>query len=115
MITKKHQRKNFPIDMPHKIAIDLSFSEEQFQKIILGLSAKEMENRWRIYYEEDTLYFLRSWTGYCIFECKIHRENNRYFINEFLAERNPEKYRITDDAYDIEAINGIINRLIISL
>ena len=44
MITKKHQRKNFPIDMPHKIAIDLSFNEEQFQKIILGLSSKVIEN-----------------------------------------------------------------------
>jgi len=77
---QKHQRKNFPIDVPHKIAIDLSFSEEQFQKIIFGLSAKEMENRWRIYYENDTLFFQRSWTGYTIFEAKIHKEKNRYFI-----------------------------------
>ena len=112
MITKKHQRKNFPIDVPNKIVIDLSFNEEQYQKLILGLSAKEMENRWRIYYEEDTLYFLRSWTGYTIFEAKIHKENNRYFINEFLAERNLEKYRITDDAYDIEAFNNLIVRLL---
>ena len=57
MITKKHQRKNFPIDVPHKIAIDLSFDEAQYQKLILGLSAKEMENRWRIKFENDTLFF----------------------------------------------------------
>ena len=112
MITKKHQRKNFPIDVPHKIAIDLSFNEEQFQKIILGLSAKEMENRWRIKFENDTLFFQRSWTGYTIFEAQIHKEINRYFINEFLAERNPEKYRITDDAYDIEVITNKINKLL---
>ena len=29
---QKHQRKNFPIDVPHKIAIDLSFDEAQYQK-----------------------------------------------------------------------------------
>ena len=112
MITKKHQRKNFPIDMPHRIAIDLSFSEEQFQKIILGLSAKEMENRWRIKFENDTLFFQRSWTGYTIFEAKIHKENNSYYINSFYAERNPEKYKITDDAFDIEAINRLIKKII---
>ena len=112
MITNKHQSRNFPIDVPHKIAIDLSFNEEQFQKIILGLSAKEMENRWRIYYENETLVFLRSWTGYTIFEAKIHKENDRYFINEFLVERNPEKYRITNDAYDIEVITNKINKLL---
>ena len=55
--------------------------------------------------------FYRSWTGYRIFECKIHKENERYFINEFLVERNPEKYRITDDAYDIEAYNNLVVRL----
>ena len=98
---QKHQRKNFPIDVPHKIAIDLSFDEAQYQKLILGLSAKEMQDRWRIKFENDTLFFQRSWTGYAIFEAKIHEENNSYFINEFLAERNPEKYRNTDDAYDI--------------
>jgi ADP-ribosyl-[dinitrogen reductase] hydrolase len=105
------KRKNFPVDVPHKIAIDLSFDEAQYQKLILGLSAKEMENRWRIKFENDTLFFQRSWTGYTIFEAKIHKENNRYFINEFLAERNPEKYRITDDVYDIEAFNNLIVRL----
>ncbi len=112
MIIKKHQRKNFPVDFPHEIAIDLSFDEAQYQKLILGLSAKEMENRWRIKFENDALFFQRSWTGYTIFEAKIHKEKNRYFINEFLAERNPEKYRNTDDAYDIEVIANKINKLL---
>jgi hypothetical protein len=112
MITKQHQRKNFPIDVPHKIAIYLSFNEEQYQKLILGLSAKEMENRWRIYYDSETLFFQRSWTGYTIFETKIHEENNSYYINSFYAERNPDKYKITDDAFDIEAINRLIKKII---
>jgi ADP-ribosyl-[dinitrogen reductase] hydrolase len=97
--------------VPLRIAIDLSFDEEQYQKLILGLSAKEMENRWRIYYDSETLFFQRSWTGYTIFEAKIHKEKNRYFINEFLAERNPEKYRNTNDTYDIETFNNLIVRL----
>lgn len=98
--------------MPHRIAIDLSFDEAQYQKLILGLSAKEMENRWRIKFENDTLFFQRSWTGYTIFEAKIHKENNRYYIYSFYAERNPEKYKITDDAYDIEVITSKINKLL---
>ncbi len=93
-------------------AIDLSFNEEEYQKLILGLSPKEMENRWRIKFENDTLFFQRSWTGFIIFEAKIYKENDRYFINEFLVERNPEKYRITDDAYDIEVITNKINKLL---
>lgn len=112
MITKKHQRRNFPIDVRHEIFIDLSFNEEQYQKLILGLSPKEMDNRWRIKFENDTLFFQRSWTGYTIFEAKILKENDRYFINSFCAERNPDKYKITDDTYDIEAIIALIDRLL---
>ncbi len=112
MKQKTHHRRNFPIDFPHEIVIDLSFDEAQYQKLIFGLSAKEMENRWRIKFENDTLFFQRSWTGYTIFEAKIHKEKNRYFINEFLAERNPEKYRNTDDTYDTEVITRKINKLL---
>ena len=112
MITKKHQRKNYPLDVPYKIAIDLLFSEEQFQKIILGLSAKEMENRWRIYFEDDTLCFLRSWTGYHVFDAKIQKEDNLYHIREFLAERNPEKYKNTNDDYDVNVISELINKIL---
>ena len=112
MTPVKHQRRNFPIDVPHKITIDLSFSEEQYQKLILGLSPKEMENRWRIKFENDTLFFQRSWTGYTIFEAKIHKENNSYYINSFYAERNPEKYKITDNTYDVVAFIALIDKLI---
>jgi ADP-ribosyl-[dinitrogen reductase] hydrolase len=108
----KAERRNFPIDFPHEIVIDLSFDEAQYQKLILGLSAKEMEDRWRIKFENDTLFFQRSWTGYTIFEAKIHKENNRYYIYSFYAERNPEKYKITDDAYDVEAINRLMKKII---
>ena len=111
MITNKHQRRNFPIDIRHKIDIDLLFNEEQYQKLILGLSPKEMENRWRIKFENDTLFFQRSWTGYTIFEAKIHKENNSYYINSFYAERNPDKYKITDDGYDVDVLQNLINKM----
>ena len=113
MILKKHHRRNFPIDVPLRIAIDLSFDEEQYQKLILGLKPKEMENRWRIYFEDDTMCFLRSWTGYHVFDAKIVKENDFYYIKEFLAERNPEKYKNTNDDYDINAISELINKIIV--
>jgi ADP-ribosyl-[dinitrogen reductase] hydrolase len=112
MISNKRQRRNFPIDFPHTIPINLVFNEEQYQKLILGLKPKEMENRWRIYFEDDTLYFLRSWTGYHVFDAKILKENDFYYIGEFLAERNPEKYKNTNDDYDINVISELITKIL---
>jgi hypothetical protein len=112
MISNQPQRRNFPIDVPHTIPINLTFNEAKYQKLILGLSAKEMENRWRIYFEDDTLCFLRSWTGYHVFDAKIQKEDNLYHIKEFLAERNPEKYKNTNNDYDINAISELINKIL---
>jgi hypothetical protein len=108
----KRQRRNFPIDEPHTIAINLTFNEEQYQKLILGLKPKEMEDRWRIYFEDDTLCFLRSWTGFTIFNAKIIKENDFYYIKEFFAERNPDKYKNTNDYYDINIISELINKIL---
>jgi ADP-ribosyl-[dinitrogen reductase] hydrolase len=112
MIPNKRQTRNFPIDVPHTIAINLTFNYEQYQKLILGLKPKQMENRWRIYFEDDILCFLRSWTGYHVFDAKIQKEDNLYHIREFLAERNPEKYKNTNDDYDVNVISELINKIL---
>jgi hypothetical protein len=33
---QKPQKRNHPIDIPHKIAIDLSYDEAHYQKMIIG-------------------------------------------------------------------------------
>ena len=59
-----------------------------------------MENKWFIFFEDDTLYFHRSWTGHGIFKAKFTKENNDYVIKEFFAERNKDYYNNEDDNHD---------------
>ena len=42
----------------------------------------------------------------------IIKENDFYYIKEFLAERNPEKYKNTNDDYDINVISELINKIL---
>ena len=101
---------NLPIDKPKKIAIALRFTERQYAKLIKGLIPKQMEDKWFVFYADNWLYFHRSWTGFGIYKAKIIKKNDSYFIKEFQAERNQDKYHNEDDNTDIENISFLIGR-----
>lgn len=44
------------------------FSPREMQKIQLGFIPKVMEDKWFIYFEDNTLNFHRSWTGNKIYQ-----------------------------------------------
>lgn len=62
------------------------------------------------FYENDWLYFHRSWTGYGLYKAQLIKEKDGYSIKEFWAERNQEKYKNEDDSTDIETISFLIAR-----
>jgi len=109
-IATKATWQNVPIDIPKRIDIDLHFTAKQFSKLIKGLIPQQMEDKWFIYYENDWLYFHRSWSGLGVYKTKLSKENNGYSINEFWAERNQEKYTNEDDNSDIETFSFLIAR-----
>jgi ADP-ribosyl-[dinitrogen reductase] hydrolase len=100
--------KNEPIENPKRIEIALHFTEEQFSKLKLGLIPHAMEDKWFIFYENDWLYFHRSWTGFGIFKAQLINGQDGHSITEFWAERNQDKYSIEDDQSDIETLLFLI-------
>ncbi len=106
----KETWKNLPIDHPKRIDIDLVFTDNQFSKLTKGLIPQEMEDKWFIYYENEWLYFHRSWTGFGIYKAKLNRITDGYSITEFWAERNQEKYGNESDNSDIDTFSFLIAR-----
>ena len=45
----------------------IKYSKEEFEQIKRGIVPEEMEEKWFIYFEDDKLYFHRSWSGSIIF------------------------------------------------
>jgi len=110
-------RKTYPIKSPKQIniadiapGVALSFTEEQYQKLQKGLVPKVMEDKWYIYFENDCLYFHRSWTGLGILRAEIIREDGgegvKYSIKEFYAER--DEIKNGDDLFDLDVLKQLI-------
>jgi len=114
-IATKTTWQNHPIDNPKRIDIDLQFTDKQYSKLFRGLIPQQMEDKWFIYFENDWLYFHRSWTGFGVYKAKLNKGKDGYSIKEFWAERNQEKYSNKDDKTDIENISFLIARGLLGL
>jgi hypothetical protein len=111
------------VPMPEQkkqIQVDRSFSEEEYQRLQIGLVPQEMEEKWFLYFEEGWLFFHRSWTGYCIYQVRVEPcapqgvpSASQYRIAEAWVSRDASTYRYTDDDHERALLLFLIEHLLL--
>lgn len=95
------------------IVVTRTFSRTEMQRIQAGLIPQQMEDKWFIYWHDDSLFFHRSWTGYCIYVVRFAVDGNSYRMIEVALNRNSEQYGQTNDDYDAKMVNYLIDVLLL--
>lgn len=95
------------------IPIAREYTAAEHARIARGFIPRDMDDRWFIYLEGDTLFLHRSWTGACIFLVRIVPEGDGYRIAAAWANRDPEQYRVTDVHEDATDIARLIDLLLL--
>lgn len=73
------------------IPLDRSFSAPEMERIKLGVVPEQMEDKWFVYWQDSTLYFHRSWTGFCIFVVHFVPEGESCRMVSAELNRDPEQ------------------------
>src|SRR5262249_44725766 len=68
---------------------------------------------WFIYWENNALFFHRSWTGFCIYIVRFSIQADCYCMVEADVNRDPEQYRETSDERDAKMISYLIDLLLL--
>lgn len=63
------------------------FSEAEGERMRMGHIPEEMEDKWFVFFEQDWLYFLRSWTGICIYALRLEATPDGARVTEGWANR----------------------------
>lgn len=95
------------------VPLSRTFSADEMRQIREGLLPQQMEDKWFIYWQDDALYFHRSWTGFCIYVVRFAVEGNSFRVVEADVNRDPEQYGETDDARDAKMISFLIDLLLL--
>jgi len=100
---------------PQRVTLSLNrrYSLQEIQRLQRGLVPEEMEDKWFIYWENDTLNFHRSWTGNCIYRVRFVPDGDAYRMIAAEVNRDPEQYRETDDEMDARLIVYLIDVLLL--
>jgi hypothetical protein len=94
-------------------AVERTFSQAEIERIRLGLIPEEMEDKWFIYWQDDTLHLHRSWTGVCIYVLRFAEEGDAWKVTRAEVNRDPEQYSQTSDASDASLVSYLIDVLLL--
>src|SRR5262245_38613747 len=91
------------------IALHRRVSAHDMQRIRRGLVPEQMEDKWFIYWKDDTLFFHRSWTGYCIYIVRFAATDDGWDMVEAEVNRDATQYLEVHDASDAAMISYLVD------
>ena len=95
------------------IRLDRTFLPQEMKCIRRGLVPEQMEDKWFIYWKDDTLFFHRSWTGFCIYVVHFAAAGDSCRMLEADVNRDPEQYSEASDERDAEMISYLVDVLLL--
>ncbi len=95
------------------IALGHAYSGEELALIRRGLVPEQITDQWFIFYEDDALYFHRSWTGHCIYVVYFHHSGDEMRAAYAAVNRDPGQYGETDDQRDRVLVLELIDVLLL--
>lgn len=95
------------------IRLNRMLSEQKMEAIRRGCIPEDMSDRWFVYAEGDTVYFHRSWTGYCVYVLRFVPHADAWGLAEADVNRDPAQYSETSDERDAERIGALIDSVLL--
>jgi len=96
------------------IRLDRMFDELEMDGIRCGAIPEEMEDKWFIYFDDDRLYFHRSWTGFCVYIVDFAAQGRvGHHMHQAVLNREAEQYSETSDEFDGKMISYLIDVLLL--
>jgi hypothetical protein len=93
------------------IPYDEIFSREQFDRLELGLRPREMEDKWFVYFEDNYLFFHRSWTGQPVYRVRFVSQDESYRVEEAVVSQ--DVLSRSNPAYEVQVLGFLIGALLL--
>lgn len=106
--------KPFPKDYT-TLAYQKNYSLEEYDKLQYGYVPEQMEDKWFIFFEDNKLYFHRSWTGICIYIVEFLISEDLVEVSNTKVNRSKGEYTDEEiDSKDIEILTHLIDHLLLN-
>lgn len=123
-VPSDEQKQKFqPIKSGRTINVQWALDQEAYKRLQLGHLAHEMEDKWDIYMQDDTVHFHRSWTDMELFRFTVepvlsnalsldHEPTQQYIVSSFEVEQDPERYTETDEQAIKDTLSEVLQAVL---
>ena len=80
--TKEDWKAKPPPEYLIQYELQLEYSQDEYDELMLGIVPEAMEDKWFIYSEDEWLYFHRSWSGVFIGKIRFRQEGIKFITDE---------------------------------
>ncbi|MFI1676235.1 hypothetical protein [Streptomyces sp. NPDC020607] len=123
-LARESFRRLHPISVPRPMSQlpDRVWTVEDWDRIRRGYRARDMDEKWNIFVEDDVVFMHRSWTGYGVYEATFTptpasgpapATARGWRITSAVAEGDGERCRSKGDEYDCLMLELIISTVIL--
>ncbi|MEY9928605.1 hypothetical protein ABH926_003244 [Catenulispora sp. GP43] len=115
-LSRSSFRRLQPISKPRPLPLlpPRIWSEQDWERIQAGYRARDMDEKWNVFAEEDVVYLHRSWTGRGIYQATFSlADGGGYRIAQAVVEGDPERYRFADDEYDCVMLELVLSAIVL--
>jgi hypothetical protein len=110
------RRRPEPISAPQPLSRlpQRIWSDEDWERIQRGYAARDMDEKWNVFTEGDVVHLHRSWTGKGVFAATFAPvADGGWRIAHAVVERDPARYRNTDDDYDRVMLELVLSAIVL--
>ncbi|SNY44116.1 hypothetical protein [Paractinoplanes atraurantiacus] len=115
-VTRSSLRQVSPIvaPMPMTELPSRTWSGEQWNRIKLGHEARDMDEKWNVFVEDQVAFLHRSWTGHGVFEASFSPVDvGGWRISAATVESDPSRYRRGSERYDRVMAELVISAIVL--
>src|SRR5712664_2091235 len=97
-----------PLGLMQAIPYRATFSQPEFAVLRRGLIPVEMEDKWFVFCEGNSLFFHRSWTGHCVYRAEFTNHGDRVQVTGAEVSADGEYYRRGPDSHETAQLRSLI-------
>jgi hypothetical protein len=112
-IAERGSWKTLPVGSMTPFPYVSSFSQAQYETIRHGLVPVDMDDKWFIFWEADSLFFYRSWTGYCVYRVDFHPSADGFQVARAAVSTEVSQYRRRSDQDEAALVDRLIRGLLL--
>jgi hypothetical protein len=94
-------------------AYQATFTRDEYEVMRRGVVPQDMDDKWFIFCDGESLFFYRSWSGYGIYRVDLREQDNQWVVARASVTTNTDHYQCDTDEREASRLDTVVRRVLL--